>query len=376
MCSVVFLSCSTRNETAYFTKQKVSNGVRLVLPVLSQKKLQKKRTVALNRGHILKSEKQYVPAELVVDIKSTAIKIRLKGDEIDHLNSNKWSYRIKSKNTLIADHRRFSLQNPGSKNFLSEYLFHAFCKKEGLLALDYFFVPFSINDSLSKVYAYESVVDNNTLKQGGRKIGPILKFDENAYWKKFGTTTEKIDSVSMLSAKIKSCNKKWCKKNPKIVEEGTALLTAYRAGNLRPEQAFDYDLFAKYVAISEVLGSSHNFRWINLRLYYNSTSKKLEPVAFDCFDGDHPRTTLIWYQERKKFEYFLHPLFADQKFINLVEKQLKIYTQITYLKELLHENHSALMQYNQLLKKENPSYFFNREELFSRAEYLQKALVE
>lgn len=382
LVSLALLSCDSKNTAELlleddFSKETLEQGVNIFLPEKSVKKLIKKRDEAVNLGHHFKDKSDYIRAELETAKNSTSILIRLKGDEIDHLVGEKWSLRIKSKNKKLAGHQKVSIQAPSTKNYIWEFLFQAWCKKEGIISLDYFFMPLSMNDSLLGIYAFEAVADNYSLKKSGRKTGPILRFDEDDYWKRLVAGETKIDSVCMLESEIVPYNDKWVNKSKERRTQfvyGHAKLDMYRKGLLPPNEVFDYDLFAKYVAISEVLGSSHNMRWINLRLYFNSESGKLEPMAFDCFDGDDPRNTVIWYNKPQKFEYLLHSLFADESFIHLVEQHLKVYSSQAYINSLLNENRNEITNAVQLLKTDEKNYFLSKKALMKRAEFLYNTL--
>ena len=59
--------------------------------------LEFKRAEALQRGILITDDESFVPAWITVDGKRTKVKIRLKGDVTDHLEGDKWSFRIKVK---------------------------------------------------------------------------------------------------------------------------------------------------------------------------------------------------------------------------------------------------------------------------------------
>ena len=60
------------------------------------KKIEYKRSQALDKGVLITSENDYVKANLVYKDKNYPINIRLKGDWVnDHLAGDKWSFRVK-----------------------------------------------------------------------------------------------------------------------------------------------------------------------------------------------------------------------------------------------------------------------------------------
>ena len=95
---------------------------------------------------------------------------------LDHVNTNKWSYRvvIEDKETLLGL-KKFSLQSPRRRSFLNEWLFHALLKYEGLPFLRYDLVELYINGKYKGIYALEEhfdkyLIDNN-------KFGHLITID-------------------------------------------------------------------------------------------------------------------------------------------------------------------------------------------------------
>jgi hypothetical protein len=335
-------------------------------------KMQRSRAKDIN--YHFKEKGDFVPAIFSCQGLFLKIKARLKGGEIDHLDGEFWSFKLKSKRNLGFGHNKLAIQSPHTKNFLLEYLFHKVCKQQGIIGLEYFFVPVIINDSLKHNYAMATVVNAHTSVLCGRGLGPVLKFDKREYWKHMVEGEKQIDSLFMLKAPIKSCDAKWTKKNKEQHRKAATQLADYRSGKLQPSDVFEYDLYARYVAISELLGSSHNLRWLNLRFYYHPETKKIEPIAFDCYDGVSPRNEGVWFKEDKRFEYFLHPLLDDPVFRTKVESYLKIYCSPEFVKNIFLRNHSDLTKYQKLIREDEPAYLLSRNHMLKRAKYILSTL--
>ena len=65
--------------------------------------------------------------------RSIPVKMRLKGDWVDHLRGDKWSYRVHVEGEdAFLGMRHFSIQNPATRNYLYEwaYLEHLRAEKE------------------------------------------------------------------------------------------------------------------------------------------------------------------------------------------------------------------------------------------------------
>jgi hypothetical protein len=378
ICFVLLQSCGgvdeSFDESTGFSKEQLEQGISLNFSEEAFSEVTRQRNEALAVNYHFKEKEDFVPGLLSCGQEAVKVKVRLKGGEVDHLSGKMWSYKLKGKKNLGFGQKKLAIQSPHTKNHLHEFLFHKLCSQEGIIALEYFFVPVTINDSLKSSYAMATVIGSQTLKNSGRKVGPILKFAKKAYWKKMVAGETRIDSTCMLSAQIKPCNTKWSKKHNNQYSESVTKLNQYRQGQLLPNKVFDYDLFARYVAVSELLGSSHNLRWLNLRLYYHPKTHLFEPIAFDCFDGMDPRNEIIWYNEKKRFEYFLHPLLDDLNFQSKVEDYLRVYCSQDYVKAVFSDNHAEIAKYLKLIRRDKPNYILSRNQMLKRAKYILSTL--
>ena len=107
-------------------------------------KVRAKREEALQRGVLLSSQADLVPATVRMGDSQGAVEMRLKGDWVDHLETDKWSYRIDVKDDFRLDGMRtFSIQHPMTRNYEAEWLFHKVLRQEGLLGLRYSFIRVS-----------------------------------------------------------------------------------------------------------------------------------------------------------------------------------------------------------------------------------------
>ena len=95
--------------------------------------LEKNRERALERNVIINNiDGDYVPATLEYQGKKMKVKLRLKGHMTDHLQDNKWSFRIKVKDKdSFMGMKRFSFQHPGTRGYVYEWIYHELMKREG-----------------------------------------------------------------------------------------------------------------------------------------------------------------------------------------------------------------------------------------------------
>ena len=139
------------------------------------KKLEKLREEALKCGVIGEAQKKYFKGNMTYRDEIIPIKIRLKGDWIDHLESNKWSFRIKIDAGFdFKGIRKFSIQHPTTRSFLKEWLFHKIFKDENILTPKYEFISASINNENLGIYAFEEHFDEKLISAYGFHNTPIL----------------------------------------------------------------------------------------------------------------------------------------------------------------------------------------------------------
>ncbi|NQY67069.1 MAG: hypothetical protein HRT72_05015 [Flavobacteriales bacterium] len=239
------------------------------------------RKVALDKNDFTKS-KTWFPGILINNGDTLLGKVRLKGDQHDHYNTNQFSLRIKMKrdsNKTIV----FSLQHPKCRRYISEWLFQQLLKEAKLPSLNYRFVFFGINEDTVKLFASEEHFSNiDILGRWNKADGPIIGFDDKDYWPKgIGNKDRSFDTEVYLDSEIKcyNCSKK--EKKGDAFAKAKSLLDDYREGVLKVNEVFNVDLLAKFYAICDLAGASHSLRWLNCRFYYNPSTQLLEPVGFD-----------------------------------------------------------------------------------------------
>jgi len=251
-------------------------------------KIQKKRQQALDKGLLVKGENDFVAAKIRHDGKTIKVKVRLKGDLLDHLEGDKWSFRVKvkGKNHLFGM-RVFSVQNPLVRGFLGGPLFYATLKRYGVLVPRYRLVNLIVNGSDLGIMSVEEHFSKEMLESNGRKESVIIRFNESLVWdatdgpKRAGLSGH-FDNYHI--AKIDSFSTKKISRSERLSQDyevAAGLLRAFETGAMAPSEVFDVKLMARYMAVSELWGSWHSFSWRNLRFYYNPVTSRLEPIGND-----------------------------------------------------------------------------------------------
>jgi len=346
------------------------------------------RNIALENGVIDKSLKKYVRATINYKGKETPVKLRLKGDWVDHLKGDKWSFRIKvtAENAFLGL-KSFSIQSPHTRSFLHEWFMHQVYLREGVLTTRYEFVPIVINGRFMGVYALEEHFDKQLVEAKGRREGPILKFNEEGVWEtRIGDPDGYHSLPYFAAAEVIPFKKNRTMKNPVLKQHfktAQSLLLRYKSFDKNIEEIFDLDKMAKFYALTDLANTDHALIWHNLRFYYNPVSRKLEPIAYDCYPEKVEMSAnqpIFGYSKSKvlfpDFSYIHYNLFNNPSFKSLYTFYLKEYSETNYLNDIFLELDSSLNSIGNLLSTEYPDSRFNKAFYYSNIKSIQKALPE
>lgn len=357
LCLLLSCSAQVKNKKHISLEDVRENGLKIEIPDSSLTKLLAVRKEAI-KTDLLKDKKSYVNATLKCGSKSIKTSIRFKGDHVDHLDGNRWSFRVKTKQKgLVFGEDKFSIQGVHTRSFLNEWVFHKLLEKEGLVYLQYYFIPFQINniDSLKGIYAYESHFKTNLLKVQNKTPGPIAKFVEDLFWDySYRHGENNRDSIIMTESKIKLTTKKgYDKKLNKILKNS---VDDYRKGKTTAEAIFDIDKWARFVAINGIMKSKHALRWHNLRFYLNPNTMLIEPVGFDCISWHLKKGH--WFLHEEEQESFYKGFFASKKFVTALHLEAKKMAERSYLKDFFKANKTEMDANIMLIQQEDSTYKF------------------
>ncbi|MEM6318429.1 MAG: CotH kinase family protein [Bacteroidota bacterium] len=317
------------------------------------------------------------------------MKLRLKGDWLDHLRGSKWSFRIKAKtdyawNRLVT----FSVQNPATRSYLDEWMFHQLLTEADILSPRYDFIELFLNEQSLGVYAYEEHFDKQLAEYKQRREGPIIKLTEDLVWQGHLRQVKELGEAHHLTgredaaydaAQIRPFKEGRTQANPTLVENFEAaqtLLHQLKFKQRPPADLVDMDRFARYFAIADVLEAYHGIGWHNVRFYYNPITSKLEPIGYDGF-GETPTPynggLFVGYKinfERHPHEYFKH-LFTDKEFFRKYIRYLDAYSQNDFLAQFLQQARPQLANREVFIQKEFTKYNYDTLKVLRRGKKLQ-----
>ena len=249
------------------------------------------RTTAIHQGIISAAQKKWRKAHFRNTATGLPIpaRVRLKGDLLDHLLADKWSFRIELDQSQNWNQlQTFSLQNPAARYYLDEWILHQFWQFNGVLTTHYDYAEFFLNNKSLGLYAIEEHFEPHLLETRGRRVGPILRFEESAFWEgverqlqlnKFDYGGTHQNNRIVQTAEIEQFPNTGV--DPALVQQATQLLRQFQYGNKAASEIFDLPLLAKFYAACDIFQAYHGLSWHNLRFYFNPSTQLLEPVGYD-----------------------------------------------------------------------------------------------
>lgn len=330
-------------------------------------KLKSLRKTALKNEVISKDEKEYFSANIVVDGVEVPASLRFKGDWTDHLETNKWSFRIKLKgDNRFMGLKTFSIQNPTTRSFMKEWFAHKLFEKEDILTTKYTFIPVIINGEKMGVYAIEEHFDKQLLESQNRREAPIVKFDESGMWEQLlnaskggkHATIPELESSTILPFKKNRTYKSPVLFN--LFKLAQAQMEKYRNFNPHIDSYFDINIIAKYLALCDIHNGKHGLAWHNQRFYINPITAKLEPIGFDCF-GEHSEILGgILGLEKDERSKLWQSCLQNEELSILYKEWLKKYSNEDYLQGVFDSLEEDILKLETLFRFEDPSFQFDR----------------
>jgi len=341
------------------------------------KHLAKKRAAAFKQGFLQRSDDDFVKTEVRYRDRKVKGQIRLKGNWGDHFRRDKWSFRLKLKDSLVDGMSVFSVQSPDTRGFLKEYIFHKLLEKEGIITPEYKFVQLYLNDVSYGIYALEEHLSFRMLQNQNRTNGVIMKFDDAPLWDEL-TKGDNANLIGLLSkADIKSYGDK--QKTEGLdsgLLEAFAVMRKYQVQDSSVYTHFDLRKMAKFYALCDITRSYHALVWINIRFYYDYETKLMEPVGYDGYSNE---TLAEWanpylgYQlnynkyneligEGIVFDVFRHTNMAEQYF-----KYLDAFIDPVYIERFLEGLEEDLTFIESQIQVEFPKYTYDRNFIVNNA---------
>lgn len=326
----------------------------------------------LKNGKVTNAHKQYIKATILYNGKNHNVKMRLKGDQIDHYKSTPPSYRIKvlDENPILGS-KKLSFQSFGVRNFIREWAFNKLLEHNGIMSPKTDVIELTINKN-TFISTYEEHFTHFLTDRYNRPHGPIICFNENSFWSNLKTNQFSEEEV-YLSTDIKDF-KYYAPLDSSEVHKAKKLLNAFRQKTITPDKAFNINQIATFYAICDLTNSHHALRWHNTRFYYNPTLQKLEPIGFDgsswglltkfAFD-DEKLTSLRWTS-----------LISNKQFLKAYIKQLELISKEEYIQQFFTQYEDDFYNLSKRIYKKNLFFTGNYKYLYNNASWIRENLEE
>ena len=318
------------------------------------RKLEKQRNNALKNNHLDAENTRYLPAKIRFQDEMIKVKLRLKGIQKDHWETDKWSLRIQTRGRkLLFGMKRFSLQHPRTRSYVYEWLFHKVLQNEGILYRRYKFVNVTINDKFMGLYALEENFDKRMIENSRLREGPIIKDEQgiNAY------QPNKVSKDKTLAAQF-------------LIAKN--LLDLFYHGHLKTSQVFDTEKMARLLALTDVFSAQHAIDNINIRYYYNPITSMLEPIGSDASILLERNGIASLISEQTAYQKF----FDEEAFVQKYIRELQRLSTRSYLEDFFLEIEEELDNNLKLIYSNYPYFTFSTELFYANQVYIKQALSQ
>jgi hypothetical protein len=320
-------------------------------------KIQQKRNEAIAKGRLTQGLDDYVPASIRIKDRIVKVKMRLKGDHTDHLQGNKWSFRIhvKGKDHLFGM-RRLSIQNPQVRNYEAEPLFFKALRHEGIVSPRYFFIEVAINGNNIGLMAVEEHFSKELLESQGHRESVIIKFNEYLFHEEQNGAngifpiTSSFKNVDIQAFGIKNIMRS--KTLSTQLEISRGLIRGFQTGGILASDVFDPEIMGRFLALSHLWGAWHALQWHNIRLYFNPITTKLEPIGYDAEIREY-----IWNKGFNNFPAgypLASDLLSDEKILDSYKRNIIRITQENKDDSFYKRVRPFQRKYMRILHKEYP----------------------
>ena len=309
----------------------------LILNDVQKSKLFENRKIALDYNLLVTHDSSWVKCKIKYSDDTLKGKLRLKGDAIDHLSGDKWSFRIKLKGEgRLFGMKKFSIQSPKTRNYIYEWIFHQALKRENIISLRYEFIKVVINGENKGIYAIEEHFDEHLLDNNHKENSVIVRFNEDYFWNFNAVPKHSSVVAETWQSALVDTYGNIDSFNNEIFTNGKNILKAHRDGEITTSEAFNIDKLSTYLVICDLMDGSHAWNWQNLKFCYDSRIKKLEPIGFDKGRGFYIVTLLgTEFRENYQSTYRINRFFDDLNFTKMYISKLKRISQPEYLDSLM-----------------------------------------
>lgn len=370
-------------DKVYYPEFENEDQIEITITDPDLERLRELRIEAFNNGFIDMGKDHWFAAQISWRDTIMTGRIRFRGDNLLHLQGDKWSFKVEVESDGLLGMKSFSLQTPEARSFLDEWLFHKVLLAEGVITSRYSFAPVILNDRSLGVYAIiEDQGDEDFLSRYGE--GAVLRFDNNFWWNnKLAENPENDDDV-LLKTNIQSVGSIGIDKDQKnrFVEN----VGDFRALTPEISEQFDKVKTAKMLAVCDMMEAYNALHWANIRFYGDAKTGKLQLIGHDGFSskqkfyiGDQLFLAQLSEKDMKtgeRWKAMYINLLSDTIFKAYYIDNLERITQEQYLNIVKLNTMGELKHHQALLLKEWPAYRFDYARWYKRARKINRTVKD
>jgi len=281
--------------------------------------------------------------------------IRLNGYFLDHVDSEKWSLRIKlKKKKTILGMREFTILHPKTRSWLNEWFCHCLQKEEGLISVRTGYIDVTINGKHKGIYFIEETFDKILIEGNQLREGIV-----------FRPPVPSKEIPIKLYQKNRILASPTLKKQASLLQE---LFDAFLLDRIKPGELFDLKKFAKYYAITDLVNGFHQLYMGNVHLYFNPVTGLVEPIGREWNSGFYLENDALCGELSKEAlkSYFHIKLLKDERLFKEYIQTLERISRSEYLDSLFKKIDSEMKEKLSILHKDYPTYSFSKEGFYDR----------
>lgn len=247
------------------------NTITIILDTSDYRSILREQSYFSSQKWLDKKLANYYKCKIKLDNKNLKGKIRNKGLLLKpwEYNQGCYSYKVKLKKGEIKGLNKFYLNYPKKRNNLHEWYGDKIYKYYKLINQKNFFVNLDINNNKKGLYLLEESFDGKLLTNNEKSLGPIIYYGKEEiiksddYGESFFRSKIKFQYPSEYNDTAKELLNNFIQKESSVGE------------------TFDFEKTATHFALADLIGYYHQLNYHNVKFYYNTTNKKLEPIAND-----------------------------------------------------------------------------------------------
>ena len=271
-------------------------AIELSIKSTAMNALQENIQKALRIGRVTRELKTFKSGQLKFGEDEFRVNLRLKGDNVDHVDTEKTSFRIRLRdNKKFMGMSEFSISHPKARDFAHEWLFTQTIRHEGVLTPRNGFIRVTVNGKYLGIYIFEEHYTKEMLESQKRRESVVFYLSSLIRdWQRSNFHVNDPDAGRMGGWNFKAVpdypevrdievfKAGKAKQSPslgKLRELGISKLIRFFGGELAADEVFDPEATGKALAIIELFAASNPAHPDNFRFYLNPYSQLLEPIV-------------------------------------------------------------------------------------------------